>query len=357
VEVEYILDFMRQFHFSYPHPSPDRDPRREGEFIPMLCNHEMPDQLPFAKSEASLHFRIRTQLPAAPVLHRLIVHMASDLDYGCVWYYGAHFHNQACDAEALVDAYDCDINLYLRSENDAKPYLTMIRAELYRIMQKPNGDGLEEFVCYKGEAGEAEIPYADLIDCLQHQEDTYRTRGLAQRIDIYELLGMFETRRMVEALRIALDTERAKVDRERARADHERARADTEIATMREVYRWQEQVNQGLATILAWVEESGKEREDREARLLTEMEGMHVKLQESLDQAGRLEESEQKQLEILNQVLKNTTRSKLGTVVSALTGAVGTSADFLAWAQFLGVLGGTVVKTVAPLVMGGGAMV
>ena len=165
-EINYILGVIRMFGLSYC--------MKDGsEFFPMLCDGDEKISVKEAVPENALHFIFRYAYLPTNVMHRLIVEMQRDLDYQYVWYTGAVFRNTQQDHTAYINSVGNDLHIYVYGEDkyyNLNEYLTPI-SNIVRNINQGLGITAAEFLTYRSDSGEAEIPLKRVIGNLRNGID------------------------------------------------------------------------------------------------------------------------------------------------------------------------------------------
>ena len=155
-DVNYVLDVFHAFKLSFP-----KDDRHE--FFPMLADvNAKPVASEYAQNMDNLEFYMTFDYLPNNLLHRLMVERHQELDMDNVWLTGARFSIDELGLSAVVVIDDKTLRFYIRrttSEHRPNTYLTMLKANVDRIVERMGLKPPSSHLVYKIDGGRDEFDY------------------------------------------------------------------------------------------------------------------------------------------------------------------------------------------------------
>lgn len=155
-EQQHILAVMRKFELSYPISNTE-------EFIPALCNGDMPKDLYPTQYKSRISYEIRYSFLPDSLVQRLMVRLLPHRQFSALWRKGFRF--EETNLTAVVDTGSPNnilrIDVFSRKSNAGKDTVMELVAQL-RDLQQIMGIISEEFIIVHGPRGEIPVP-ADMV--------------------------------------------------------------------------------------------------------------------------------------------------------------------------------------------------
>ena len=209
-ECQYILQVMRKFGLSYPI---DED----AEFIPALCDSQMPKDLHPTGWEKPISYEFRYSFLPDSVVQRMMIRLYGSKNFTKLWRRGFRFDEPDHGLITVVDAGGPDdilrIDVYSNKENRGRDVMmgliTNIAAVNAELNLKP-----EQYIIVHADRGEIAAS-ADMI--LQAKEKGYtnlplysKENGLVEK-NVDEILGCTYGRQIIEAAQLVAKDDRRRL--------------------------------------------------------------------------------------------------------------------------------------------------
>ena len=184
-DIQYVLGVMRKFNLSFTDG-------QDREFIPMLCQQESAvDLYDYEKDENILEFYMEFDYMPANLLHRLIVERHTELDMDNVWRWGARFQLPELGLSAVV-VIDGDILRFFIRQTDSmhssNTYLTMLKSNVDRIVEKMGLSEPSNRLVYKAEGKRDEFEYEMLLTMMETGKTDIRSIVFGRKIPISDIV-------------------------------------------------------------------------------------------------------------------------------------------------------------------------
>jgi len=185
-DVEYVLGVMRKFQLSL-------NMGNDTEFIPMLCQQDSTVDIQYYEKDAdTLEFRMEFDYLPNNLLHRLMVERHAELDMHNVWRTGALFRLPGTDISAVVVIDGETLKFFIRHDSAMflpNTYLTMLKANVDRIVQRMGIQEPENVLVYKLDGKTGTFDYEELKQAWQYGETTVFSKIWKRRIPIADILN------------------------------------------------------------------------------------------------------------------------------------------------------------------------
>lgn len=207
-ECEYILQVMRKFGLSYQIVG------KKKEFIPSLCDSQMPKDLHPTGWETPISYEFRYSFLPDSVVQRMMIRLYGSKNFTKLWRRGFRFDEPDHGLITVVDAGGPDdilrIDVYSNKENKGRDVMmgliTNIAAVNTELNLKP-----EQYIIVHADRGEIAAS-ADMI--LQAKEKGYtnlplysKENGLVEK-NVDEILGCTYGRQIIEAAQLVAKDDR-----------------------------------------------------------------------------------------------------------------------------------------------------
>lgn len=209
-ECQYILQVMRKFGLSYPIDE-------NAEFIPSLCDSEMPKDLHPTGWGTPISYEFRYSFLPDSVVQRMMIRLYGSKNFTKLWRRGFRFDEPDHGLITVVDAGGPDdilrIDVYSNKENKGRDVMmgliTNIAAVNAELNLKP-----EQYIIVHADRGEIAAS-ADMI--LQAKEKGYtnlplysKENGLVEK-NVDEILGCTYGRQIIEAAQLVAKDDRRRL--------------------------------------------------------------------------------------------------------------------------------------------------
>ena len=209
-ECQYILQVMRKFGLSYPIDE-------NAEFIPALCDSQMPKDLHPTGWEKPISYEFRYSFLPDSVVQRMMIRLYGSKNFTKLWRRGFRFDEPDHGLITVVDAGGPNdilrIDVYSNKENKGRDVMmgliTNIAAVNAELNLKP-----EQYIIVHADRGEIAAS-ADMI--LQAKEKGYtnlplysKENGLVEK-NVDEILGCTYGRQIIEAAQLVAKDDRRRL--------------------------------------------------------------------------------------------------------------------------------------------------
>ena len=185
-DVEYVLGIMRKFQLSLK-------VGEDQEFIPMLCQKDSTLDIQYYEKDAdTLEFRMEFEHLPNNTLHRLMVERHSELDMDNVWRTGARFVLSGTGISAVVVIDGDTLKFFIRHTDPMhrpNTYLTMLKANIDRIVQRMGIQEPENVLVYKLDGKTGTFDYEELKQAKDYGETTVFSKVWKRRLPIADILN------------------------------------------------------------------------------------------------------------------------------------------------------------------------
>lgn len=206
-ECQYILDVMRKFGLSYRIDE-------NAEFIPALCDSEMPRELYPSGYGAPVSYEFRYSFLPDSVVQRLMIRMCSTKSFSMLWRKGFRFDDPEHGLITVVDAGGLNdilrIDVYSSKENKGRDIMMGLITNIAAVNVELNLTP-EQYIIVHGNRGEISVP-ADMI--LQAKEQRIanihlysKENGLVEK-SVDEILGCTYGKEIIEAAKHIAEEEK-----------------------------------------------------------------------------------------------------------------------------------------------------